>query len=95
MTDTERVAQYAIHFLAVLVVLRAVYIVARTLIATHRERRAIQAVARELDGDAPATIAGPPPTPLRRRSRYHPACVQCGDHPTSCGWLCEACAARP
>lgn len=87
------VAQYAIHFLAALVVLRACYLTALTVISTWRERRAILGVARELDAP-PATIPGPPPTPLRRRAVAHPACVQCGTHPTTCGWLCTACAAR-
>lgn len=85
--DPERAAFYIVHFIAAVVLARALWVVACGGWRIWRERQAILAVARELDEACPATQ----PSPCVRRGGQRPPCLECGGS-TAGGWLCAACA---
>lgn len=92
MPDPERAAWFAMHFIAGLVLLRAAYQVAAGLLGAWRARRAILAIAAEIDRDAREGGAREAPTVVTpaRRGGGRPRCIWCRGE-THEGWLCEAC----
>jgi hypothetical protein len=81
MPDPERAIEYTVRFLAAFVMARAAWRMAGHAIAAWRERRAILAIAAELEAERPPPLVmhvrgyGPWPLPCAQCKRLFGHCV--------------------